>query len=222
MCKSFGVEAVLVSISKETQSSEHFENFFKDGIPVIFFDKAIKNEKLPRVYIQDEAASYKAVSHLLEKKHLPIVGIFDDANLEISQLRYQGFQKAQMDFGINPSEDYSFFSKNLEEARHVFRSFLKAHPETKALFAMSDELLAVAMEVIYEMDKKVPEDIAVVCISNGHLPYYLKPKITHIHHSGYEVGKKAVALMFELLRDEKTKVEREMIVETRLVKLDSV
>jgi LacI family transcriptional regulator len=222
ICKGFGVEGVLVSISKETQNGDHFEDFMLDDVPVIFFDKVIENEDFPRVVIHDEAAAYKAVGHLLEKGHRHICGFFDDLNLNITQQRFQGFHKAQADFGIKTIPDFSLFTKNLEEARHVFRSFLKTHPTCDAVFTMSDELLAVAMEVIYEMDKKIPEDIAIIGISEGQLPYFLQPKITHIQHSGYEVGKRAAALLLEVLRNKKMNYDKRIIVETHLVKLDSV
>ena len=87
---------------------------------------------------------------------------------------------------------------------------------------MSDELLAVVMEVVYNLDLKIPDDLAVVCISDGKLPYYLKPKITHIHHSGFEVGKKAAAMLLEQLRHKNKPLVKEIMVETRLVKLGSV
>ena len=222
MCKSFGVEAVLISVSKQTENTTHFEDLIDDEVPVILFDKTLENDRIPRVIIHDEAAAYKAVHYLLEQNKKQICGLYDDLNLNITQLRFQGVQRAQMDFGIRPEPAFTLFTKNLEEARHVFRSFLRTHPQVDAVFTMSDELLAAAVEIIYELDLKIPEDIAVVCISDGQLPYYLKPKVTHIHHSGYEVGRRAVGLVFELLRNKGNTATNEILVDTHLVKLDSV
>ena len=68
---------------------------------------------------------------------------------------------------------------------------------------------------------RIPQDIAIICISNGYIPYYINPKITFIKHSGYNVGQAAANLLVDLM-EQPTKVEHQQLeLETYLIELDS-
>ena len=107
------------------------------------------------------------------------------------------------------------------EAKKQFLNLLNQEDLPDAVFAMTDHALAGIIQAIYEKDISIPEDLAVICISNGNLPYYLNPPITHIRHSGYGVGKAAVELLFDLMNDKITVTKRQLELETFLVELDS-
>ena len=86
---------------------------------------------------------------------------------------------------------------------------------------MSDELLALTMETVHKLEIKVPEQLALVSMSDGNLPHFLYPKITHIHHSGYEVGKAAVELLFQIIEEKVTPNSKTIQLPTHLVPLSS-
>ena len=88
-------------------------------------------------------------------------------------------------------------------------------------FAMTDQVLAGVIQAIYKYDVSIPAQMGVICISDGHLPYYLKPKITHIRHSGQVVGKAAIDLLFDFINNRSTTLNKHLELETFLVELDS-
>jgi DNA-binding LacI/PurR family transcriptional regulator len=59
-----------------------------------------------------------------------------------------------------------------------------------------------------------------MAISDGKLPYQLYPKISHIHHSGSEVGMKAAKVLMEIKNKEFA--VNHYKVDTELIDLDSV
>ena len=71
------------------------------------------------------------------------------------------------------------------------------------------------MYAIHELKLKVPEDVAVISISNGLIPTLYDPKITYVETSGYKLGKLAFLQMFSCLKGEET--QEEVIVESLLV-----
>ena len=71
------------------------------------------------------------------------------------------------------------------------------------------------MYAIHELKLKVPEEVAVISISNGLIPTLYDPKITYVETSGYKLGKLAFSQMYSCLKNEET--QEEVIVESLLV-----
>ena len=71
------------------------------------------------------------------------------------------------------------------------------------------------MYAIHDLKLKVPDEIAVISISNGLIPTLYDPKTTYVETSGYKLGKLAFSQMHSCLKSEET--EEEVIVESILV-----
>ncbi len=199
LCLDFRLEGVLVSLSKESRDLSHFEKLRERDIPVVLFDKVLQGKQLPLVRIGDARAARLAVRHLLSRGYQHLIGLFDNVNLDISQQRYYGFKEAHEQAGLKVRNDWCLFAEEAVDCHKPIVQLLRENPQIDGLFAMSDELLAEAMRVMDQTDRSIPDNFGVVVVSDGRLPYYLQPKVTHIHHSGYEVGRQATALLFTLM-----------------------
>ncbi len=198
-CLNIFAEGVLISLSVESENLNHLQKLKDADIPTILIDRVIKNEDFPSITIDDRETSFKAIEYLIQQGHHNILGIFGDERLKMTQLRVEGFRLAyahhrkqlnEEQILMVPSED------NLEEAITVH---IKAHPDATAIFTMSDNNLVNTYHVINRMGKTIPDDVSLVSISDGIAPNYLYPKITHLHHSGHEVGSKATNLLFNII-----------------------
>lgn len=49
---------------------------------------------------------------------------------------------------------------------------------------MTDEIMLGVMPAIAELDLKVPEQISVLAISDGHLAQFMIPTVSHMKHDG--------------------------------------
>ena len=83
------------------------------------------------------------------------------------------------------------------------------------IFCMGDLILIGVMYAIHELKLKVPDDIAVIGISNGLIPTMYDPKITYVETSGYKLGKLAFAQMLSSLGN--VYMPEEVFVESILV-----
>ena len=221
ICQNFGLDGLLVCLSKETSTITHFTDKLQAKIPVVFFDKVIQKKEVPSVVINDQMASYTAINHLARKGYKKISGVFGNPNLEITQSRKKGFLAALAKHQLTYHEKFCFYTDTLKEAKNKFTNLLTQEELPDAVFAMTDEILAGIIQAIYEKGLSIPEQLGVICISNGNLPYYLNPSITHIRHSGYMVGKTAVELLFDLMNDKIIVDKQQIELETFLVELDS-
>ena len=67
------------------------------------------------------------------------------------------------------------------------------------VFCMSDEILTGVIMAINQMGLKMPQDIAVLAISNGFIPKLTNPEITYIETSGAVLGKRAMQTFTEII-----------------------
>jgi len=221
ICKNFGLDGLLVCLSKETTAIPHFLDIIQSKTPIVFFDKIIQNKELSTVVINDFKASFTAINHLAKKGYKNISGVFDNPNLEITKSRKEGFLAGLKKHDLVFRADFCFHANTLEEAKSKFTQLLNQQELPDAVFVMTDQSLAGIIQAIYEKGISIPDELAVICISNGNLPYYLNPPITHIRHSGYMVGKTAVELLFDLMNDKIIVSKKQIELETFLVELDS-
>ena len=219
LCQSFNVDGLLVSLSKETKNSlKHFDYFFKKNIPIVFLDKIPEKIDLAKVGINDFKAAYTAIRFLIGKGYKKIAGIFASEDLFITRQRKEGFIRAIEIGDIIKGKKtkikfYKEFCKHIDkgkekEAKDKFAAILRLEEKPDAVFAMTDEILVGVIQAIEEQGLKIPENIAVISVSNGHLPNYIFPNITHIKHSGAEIGKEAANYLYHLIEHpDWTKIE---------------
>jgi len=220
LCQNFGIDGLLVSVSRETKTIDHFNPLIQNDIPVVLVDRVIQQVKNPTVTINDFDAAFTAISHLAKKNYQNIAGVFASENLMITKRRKTGFIAALEKYHLSYRREFCFHANTVELAKTLFLQLLKKPEKPDAVFIMSDKLLTAIIQVIYEKGLRIPQDMAIICISNGYLPYYINPKITFIKHSGYNVGQAAANLMVDLM--EQPKVEHQQLeLETYLVELDS-
>jgi LacI family transcriptional regulator len=220
-CIQMFVEGVLISVSAETSNIEHLLKLKQMGASVVLLDRVLSNPEIPYLTIDDTKASFKAINYLIEKGHTNILGIFDDERLTMSKLRAEGFRKALQNHSLPVRENRILTineSSNIE--KQIYHQ-LDNDIEVTAIFTMSDKLMVKAYHAINKLGLKIPEDLAIISISDGKAPQYLYPGITHIRHSGEEVGATAATLLFQMLSGDKQLVGFQEI-ETSLVELGSV
>jgi len=221
LCQSFGVDGLMVSLSQETATLDHFTAFSKQSVPVVFVDRVLKDDRYSRVSINDYTTAFTAVQHLTKRNYKRIAGLFASETLSFTQQRKKGYLAALQQYKLPQEDHFCLHFTAVQEMSEAITRLLQLPNPPDAIFSISDEILSVLMQVVYELNLRVPEDIAIISISNGFLPYYCNPKITHIKHSGYQVGKDAANLLLDLMEAASLISPQLIEIETFLVELDS-
>ncbi len=221
LCRSFGVDGILISLSRETNTTEHFDLFSKNDIPVVIVDKVIKDGTLATVSINDYNTACTAVRHLAKRNYKKIAGVFANENLSITKQRKAGYLATLEQFNLPIIAAYCLHVDTPKEAKNQVLKLLQSNNPPDALFCMTDEILSGIMEAVYELAIQIPKDLAIITISNGYLPFYCQPKITHIKHGGHLIGTAATNLLVDLIEVPKQVSQLHVVLETFLVELDS-
>jgi LacI family transcriptional regulator len=198
-CVQLQPEGVLIALSRETVSLDHLEILRRRNIPTALFDKTLETNRFSTLTLDDVEAGQLAAEHLLQQGHRRILGLFSDPRMRISMMRMRGFRRAHADRMLPLDEAQLVQVRDLADFDAEYGRALQAFPDATATFAMSDELLVHAHHALMRRGIAIPEPMSLLAISEGHAPEFLYPKVTHLLHSGAQVGERMAHIMMGLI-----------------------
>lgn len=217
-CLSWVVDGVLISVTESTSDCSHLNILKNEGIPVVLIDKVVFTDDFTTVTINDKMAAFNATTYLFKNDKQNILGIFGHPSLEITKQRLEGFKYSlSLHKLLHSDYDVVFMDKGFPTSTKLEEK-LRSTPYD-AVFIMSDELLMTVYPILLKLNL-YPDKTSLVAISDGKMPYQIYPKISHILHSGFEIGKKGAEILLEKLMGKSDILHIE--IDTTLVKLDSV
>jgi LacI family transcriptional regulator len=214
-------DGVLVVLSSETADLQHLDVLHEFGIPVVLLDRTIETTKYTTITIDDEQAGREAASYLMDRGHTRILGVFGDQRQRISRMRLQGFRRAHAERGLALAESQIIRSTMIEDLDAQLARAFDAHTDLTAIFAMTDDLLVHTHHFLAQRGTRIPEDVSLMAISDGQAPAFLHPNVTHLRHSGVEVGERTAHLLIGMI-EHNSNAMMDVRIRTTLVELGSV
>jgi LacI family transcriptional regulator len=216
------VAGLLVSVTSETKNYSHFESIEQAGIPVVYFDKVIKKDDVFKVEIDGEKDAYEGTIHLIESGFENIAMVAGNPNMSISEKRIRGYKSALKEMGKEFFPNNILYACTTDEAEFFTQQVMSRENAPDAIFTISDQNLEGALKAINRMKLRIPEDVALLTFSDGPLTEILKPQVSCIKHSGYQVGSKAANLLYNRIQNsDKALIPITQTIETELIIRDS-
>jgi LacI family transcriptional regulator len=75
--------------------------------------------------------------------------------------------------------------------------------------------------VLARRGTRIPDDVSLLAISDGEAPSFLHPNVTHLRHSGVEVGERTAHLLIGMIEHD-SDIMMDVRIRTSLVELGSV
>jgi DNA-binding LacI/PurR family transcriptional regulator len=191
------VEGILASVSLETKSFEHFQHIVDIELPIVFFDRVVKDMNVDTVLVDDVTGSFKAVNQLLDAGRKRIAICVGNLNLLISRNRLQGYKTALIRKEIPIDEELIISCETPEETEQEILRLLNGKNAPDSIFAISDLTMTGVMKAIFRRNLKVPEDVSVIGFCEEPFRSMYNPPLSAIEPMGFEIGKKATELLFE-------------------------
>ncbi|HEX5025888.1 MAG TPA: LacI family DNA-binding transcriptional regulator [Agriterribacter sp.] len=196
LCRQNRVSGLFACLSSSTENIDGFLKLKEVDIPVIFFDKVPERTDCHKVCVADTASATIAANAIISKRKKRILALFGNEQLLITKKRYKAFTETIQ----HSQEQIQLITASASsdvEAELLTKKNLDQHPDT--IFCMSDEILTGVMKVLQHLRLKVPEEIAVIAISNGFIPTLYYPQITYVETSGVKLGQLAFSSMMTCL-----------------------
>ena len=198
----------------------------RDLIPLVKQNIAVvRLEAMPKkagalpidnIYIDNIAASKRAVGHLIQKGHSRI-GILASQDGP-SSFRINGYKQALLEREIQVDDRLICMGSYNEEGGYQTMQELLALAESPtAVFAVNDLMAMGAMLAIREAGLKIPEDIAIVGFDDIPSAKLIDPALSSINQQQRQMGQRAVTMLFERLRGEVSEAGRSIEMPFELI-----
>lgn len=175
--------------------------------PVVFIDSYFHDDGFPyiNVGLHDRRGGYMMARHLLDMGHRRIAFIADaEVPVGVDYERLEGCKSALTEVGLPfACEDYVQISHRHDQRHEQLRAF--AHGRMKAytaLFFASDFYAVDAVNLMFEENISVPEDISIVGFDDNIFAVQCRPKLTTMRQDVSQKAAYAVAQMLRILAHE--------------------
>lgn len=150
-------------MSGEEDASDLIRELVASGTPVIFFDNDARGLSVDRVFVENRAASFRAVSHLLDIGHTRVACLTGSQHDSAGRERYDGYAQAMRSRGleVNPSYVVSGDWNETKGYSAMLRLLSMEHPPT-AIFSCNYNMTVGALRLLKEQGLRVPDDLSLV------------------------------------------------------------
>ncbi len=182
--------------------------------PVVFIDRIVTGTHCTSVTIDNIAASYEAVDHMIKKGHTDIAILCGPTNVSTSNERLQGYFNALQDNGLTTDERFVQRGEYTEQSGFFMTNqVLDMEHRPTAIFATNNELTIGALCALAERDIDIPNDISFVGFDSEMISKVTRPKLTVVLQPLKDIGENAAVLVLKMIKGED---------EVHTVKLNSI
>jgi len=217
-CLKHRVDGVLAAISMQTTTFEHFQKLLNHEIPLVFFDRVSNFLPVPKVIVNDHQASFDATQHLIDSGCKKIAHITGSINLNNSNNRLYGYLDALAANDLPIVESmihyYEFQPSSIEQ---FLTKAIQEEPDIDGLFVFNDYVANYAVNVLFILGKKVPEDISVMGFSDEPVATYMTPQLSTVEQIASKMGALSVQKILSIIRNEEPLTNEKIVISPKLV-----
>jgi LacI family transcriptional regulator len=207
------VDGILISVSGETNTSEHIKEVIAAGMPLVFFDRVREDIETAKIITDDFESSYNATFHLLKSGCKKIIYLSTSSALSINSKRIEGYKKALSEYGIKKSSpDIVSCTSNTEGNYKIIYELLKRKNRPDGLIASVEKLTTPIYLACNDLDLSIPGNIKVISFTNLQAALILTPTLTTITQPAFEMGKAAADVLFRSLEKRDYNLKKEITV----------
>jgi DNA-binding LacI/PurR family transcriptional regulator len=210
------VDGVLVSVSAETDRTDHFQVLLDKNIPIVFFDRISEELNTSRVYTDNYEIAFEGTEHLINQGCQRIAIVAGPQNLYNSRNRLKGYMDALRKHNLPVKENYivqsHFRAGSVED---YTRDLINLPQRPDAIFAINDFAAIEMMHVIKKNGLRIPQDIAILGFNNETICRFVEPALTSIDMSAYDMGSEAAALLLAQIKGNREPQKK--LIKSRLV-----
>ncbi len=193
---------------------------------IVFVDCAPDDRKFDAVIIDFKAAVESVIDYLSELGHKDVAYIggkeyVGGGNIPLMDLRELSFVERLKREGTFRNEWIKIGSFMVEDGYKLAKELFEGENHPTAVFVGSDAMAIGAMRAIHEAGLRVPEDVSLIGFDDIQAAEYLTPPLTTVRVHTEFMGKTALSMLFERLKEER-QIPKKTIVPTELVLRNSV
>lgn len=217
--KAHRVDGVLMSIGKNTRDYSFIELMKSAGIPLVFFDCVPDLAHIHKVFCDLEAGMLEAIDRFTSCGHQAISLINGPIHLPASLEREKAYKKGLARHHIEVKSEYIVSTDLTPEGNESAISQLLALPDRpSAVISFNDYVALDVMKAARKRGIAINQDLHFISYANYPLWTYMEnPPLASIEQFPGEQGRKAAALLFQLIDTNGPSEPMQIMFPSRLV-----
>lgn len=205
------VDGLLFSTQNNVEFNPAFMDFQRRKVPFCFIERYVDQlPNTPGVFFDNRRGAEELTQFVIDKGHRRIAYISGPLTTRNACMRKEGFltAMARNRLDVDPAhiiEGNYRFNGGYEAIKRLLGD---AAPGFTALVAGNDLMALGAYQGLTERGYRVPEDISIAGFDNISYPPVLRPLITTIEIPGYQLGKCAADMLFDLIKGQSLETPR--------------
>ncbi|WP_028377514.1 LacI family DNA-binding transcriptional regulator [Leeuwenhoekiella sp. MAR_2009_132] len=210
------VDAIIISLTSETQQTEeieHLNDILYYDIPLVMFDRVSSLVDCDSVVINDYKGAYDATSYLLEIGCKNVAFLSCLSKTSVGKKRLAGYEDAIKANGNNLPKIINTTLIDLEENLNTFIS----DNVIDAILTTDESSAIYTMNTLRTNGLMVPNDVSVIGFTDGNLARNYFPSVTTVKQQAEIMGSKAIQIAIENINRKVVKAPSQEVIETELV-----
>ena len=202
MLEQIRVDGILMSVCNKGKNQDLYNKVIERGIPIVFFDRTLERKQASQVRMDDNIMSFFMVEALIDQGRKHIVHIPGPSYIRNGYDRLVGYREALEKHLIKYDSNYVLpQALSADEGAKVMEDFLQRHITFDAVFGFTETALLGAKTTLQKHGFRIPEDVALCCMSGTALSTLVHPTITAVEQPVEEMAKEACRLLLAHLQD---------------------
>jgi LacI family transcriptional regulator len=190
----------------------------KQGIPIVVIDRKVPDVDVDIVRADSVYGAYQLTKHLIACGHKEISILAGPRSVSTAVDRVDGFCRALCEAGLRVCDSQVVWGNYSQESGYAMAlEALVRNSEITALFAANNFVAIGALRALKEKNLRVPEDIAMVAFDDIPLSFIIEPFLTVATQPAQEMGKQAVRLLLERIKEGFDRPYQEIVLPTEMI-----
>ncbi|UCE05283.1 MAG: LacI family DNA-binding transcriptional regulator [bacterium] len=200
------------------EDDRYIEELKNCPIPFIFLNRHTDALKCDYVINDNVYGAFSAVNHLIQRGYKRITYICAKPTASSGKERIVGCKKAISENGL-PGDALTIRTcdETIRCCYDLVKELLKKDEKLNAIFVWDDKVAIGAIKAIFEADKRIPQDIAMVGYDDIEVSEYLFPPLTTVRQPSYEIGETAASILLDKLESDDEKELKQVVLRPELI-----
>lgn len=194
--ETYRVDGILISSCHHRANLEFYNNYVRRNTPIVFFDRTVENLACSNVRSDDYHSAFFLVEHLVYKGYRKILHLAGPDYIRNSADRLRAYRDVLKKHGI-PYRPELVVAAGVDEkdGAEAMTRILDAAIDCNAVFCFTELQALGAKRVLQERDIRIPDDMAIACMSGTKLATLVYPAITAVEQPLDRMAEEAVRLL---------------------------
>lgn len=211
MMEQVRVDGILMSACDKDANVDIYNKVMAMGIPIVFFDRTLEPKmgrdvvplQASQVRMDDDVMAFFMVEALIRRGCRNILHIPGPSCIRNSYDRWKGYREALEKYRLDYNPQYVLPSAlSAEEGNWVMEEFLKKDLPFDAVFGFTETAMLGAKSAIQKKGLRIPQDVALCCMSGTTLSTLVHPTITAVEQPVERMAMEACRLLCEHIADD--------------------